>query len=134
MKESKDMNKTNKKSKKLINSFKYAICGIITGFKEEQNMKIHTLAVIIVITLGIALKISKTEWIICLILFGIVISAELLNTAIETVVDIAMPKINEKAKIAKDVSAGAVLIQAIISAIIGIIIFAPKIVAILIHQ
>lgn len=128
------MNKTNKKSKKLINSFKYAICGIITGFKEEQNMKIHTLAVIIVITLGIALKISKTEWIICLILFGIVISAELLNTAIETVVDIAMPKINEKAKIAKDVSAGAVLIQAIISAIIGIIIFAPKIVAILIHQ
>ncbi|MCI8700353.1 MAG: diacylglycerol kinase family protein [Clostridia bacterium] len=128
------MDKTNKKSKKLINSFKYAICGIVTGFKEEQNMKIHALAVVIVIILGIALNISKIEWIICLISFGIVISAELLNTAIETVVDIAMPHINEKAKIAKDVSAGAVLIQAIISAIIGINIFAPKIIAILIHQ
>lgn len=127
------MNKIKKEPKKIVNSFKYAICGIITGFKEERNMKIHTLAVIIVVILGITLKISKTEWIICLILFGIVISAELFNTAIETVVDIAMPEINEKAKIAKDVSAGAVLIQAIISAIIGIIIFAPKIIAILIH-
>lgn len=114
-------------TKKIVNSFKYAIRGIITGFKEERNMKIHILAVVIVVILGIVLKISKTEWIICLILFGAVISAELFNTAIETVVDIAMPEINEKARIAKDVSAGAVLIQAIISAIIGIIIFAPKI-------
>lgn len=121
------------KPKKIVNSFKYAICGIITGFKEEKNMKIHVLAVIIVIILGITLKINKTEWIICLILFGIVISAELFNTAIETVVDIAMPEINEKAKIAKDVSAGAVLIQAIIAAIIGIIIFAPKIISVLIN-
>lgn len=126
------MSKIKEEPKKIVDSFKYAICGIITGFKEERNMKIHTLAVIIVVILGITLKISKTEWIICLMLFGIVISAELFNTAIETVVDIAMPEINEKAKIAKDVSAGAVLIQAIISAIIGIIIFAPKIIAILI--
>jgi diacylglycerol kinase len=121
------MNKIKNEPKKIVNSFKYAIRGIITGFKEERNMKIHILAVVIVVILGIVLKISKTEWIICLILFGAVISAELFNTAIETVVDIAMPEINEKARIAKDVSAGAVLIQAIISAIIGIIIFAPKI-------
>ncbi|MCI8587297.1 MAG: diacylglycerol kinase family protein [Clostridia bacterium] len=123
------MNKIKNEPKKIVNSFKYAISGIITGFKEERNMKIHILAVVIVVILGIVLKISKTEWIICLILFGVVISAELFNTAIETVVDIAMPEINEKARIAKDVSAGAVLIQAIISAIIGIIIFAPKIVS-----
>ena len=121
------MNKIKNEPNKIVNSFKYAIRGIITGFKEERNMKIHILAVVIVVILGIVLKISKTEWIICLILFGAVISAELFNTAIETVVDIAMPEINEKARIAKDVSAGAVLIQAIISAIIGIIIFAPKI-------
>ena len=121
------MNKIKNEPKKIVNSFKYAIRGIITGSKEERNMKIHILAVVIVVILGIVLKISKTEWIICLILFGAVISAELFNTAIETVVDIAMPEINEKARIAKDVSAGAVLIQAIISAIIGIIIFAPKI-------
>lgn len=82
---------------------------------------------ILVIIAGIILKISKIEWIICIILFGIVISAEMFNTAIEQTVDIAMPEKNEKAKIAKDVSAGAVLIVAIASAIIGLIIFIPKI-------
>lgn len=114
--------------KKLISSFKYAINGINTAFKEEQNMKIHVLAISVVIVLGVILKISKIEWIICLILFGMVVSAELFNTAIETTVDLAMPEKNEKAKIAKDVSAGAVLITAITAAIIGIIIFIPKII------
>ena len=82
---------------------------------------------IFVIIMGIILKISTTEWCICIILFGLVISLELLNTAIETVVDIAMPEINEKAKKAKDISAGAVLIVAIGAAIIGLMIFIPKI-------
>ena len=113
--------------KKLIYSFKYAFEGIITGLKKEQNMKIHFIIMILVIIAGIILKISKTEWIICIILFGIVISAEMFNTAIEQTVDIAMPEKNEKAKIEKDVSAGAVLIVAISSAIIGLIIFIPKI-------
>lgn len=87
---------------KLIHSFKYAFEGIITGLKKEQNMKIHFIIMILVIIAGIILKISKIEWIICIILFGIVISAEMFNTAIEQTVDIAMPEKNEKAKIAKD--------------------------------
>ena len=82
---------------------------------------------ILVIIFGIFLKINVTEWCICIILFGFVISLELVNTAIETVVDIAMPEKNEKAKKAKDISASAVLISAICSAIIGLIIFIPKI-------
>ena len=114
---------------KLIHSFKYAFEGIITGLKKEQNMKIHFIIMILVIIAGIILKISKIEWIICIILFGI--SAEMFNTAIEQTVDIAMPEKNEKAKIAKDVSAGAVLIVAIASAIIGLIIFIPKIINII---
>lgn len=113
--------------KKIVNSFKYAIQGIISSFKSERNMKIHVLFMILVIIAGILLKISKVEWIICIILFAMVIGAEMFNTAIETVVDIAMPEKNEKAKIAKDVSAGAVLIMAIAAAIIGVIIFLPKI-------
>ena len=117
--------------KKLIKSFKYAFEGIITGFKQEQNMKIHVIIMIIVIILGVILKINKLEWIICIVLFGLVISAELFNTAIEQTVNIAMPEINEKAKIAKDVSAGAVLVTAISSAIIGLIIFIPKIINLL---
>ena len=114
------------KSKNVITSFKYAFQGVFSAIKTERNLKIHISIMILVIIAGIFLKISKMEWIICIILFGIVISAEMFNTAIEQTVDIAMPEKNEKAKIAKDVSAGAVLIVAIASAIIGLIIFIPK--------
>ena len=115
------------KSKKLINSFKYAFEGVISSFKTERNMKIHIFVMILVITAGILLKINRYEWIICVLCFAMVIGGELLNTAIETVVDIAMPYKNEKAKNAKDVSAGAVLVFAIGAAICGLIIFVPKI-------
>lgn len=127
----KQKRKLKVKTKKLINSFKYAIEGIIASFKTERNMKLHILAMILVILLGIIVKLSKLEWIICIILFAIVIAGELFNTAIETTVDIAMPYRNEKAKLAKDISAGAVLIIAIASLIIGGIIFIPKILMIL---
>lgn len=113
--------------KKLLKSFKYAFDGIFTGIKEEQNMKIHIAIMILVIIFGIMLKISKMEWIICIILFGLVISMELINTAIENTVDLVTKEKNEQAKIAKDVAAGAVLVSAIASAIIGLIIFVPKI-------
>lgn len=119
------------KSKNVINSFKYAFQGVFSAIKTERNLKIHISIMILVIIAGIFLKISKMEWIICIILFGLVIGGEMLNSAIETVVDIAMPEINPKAKFAKDVAAGAVLIFAISSAIIGLIIFIPKIIAIL---
>lgn len=113
--------------KKLINSFKYAFSGIASAFKTERNMKIHVLAVVLVTLAGFLFKISKMEWIICIILFGMVISLELANTAIETTVDIAMPERNEKAKLAKDISAGAVLVCAFVSVIVGLMIFVPKI-------
>ena len=114
------------KTKKLANSFKYAIQGILQSFKTEQNMKIHFLIMIMVIVLGFWLKISKEEWIVCIILFGAVISGELFNTAIETTVDIAMPYKDKRAKKAKDISASAVLVLALSATIIGLIIFIPK--------
>ena len=113
--------------KKLLKSFKYAFEGIFTGIKEEQNMKIHITIMILVIIFGIVLKISKIEWITCILLFGLVISMELINTAIENTVDLITKEKNEQAKIAKDVAAGAVLVSAIVSVIIGLIIFVPKI-------
>ena len=121
-----------RKMKKIRDSFKYAIEGIWTSFKTERNMKIHIFIMILAIIAGIILKINKSEWIICIILFAIVIGSELFNTSIETIVDMVMPEKNEKAKIAKDVSAGAVLVVAIGAAIIGLIIFAPRILNILI--
>ena len=115
------------KTKKLINSFKYAGEGIVSSFKSERNMKIHIFIMLLVVLFGILLKLSKLEWIICVMLFSIVICGELFNTAIETIVDMVSPQKNEKAKIAKDVSAGAVLVVAIGAAIVGGIIFIPKI-------
>ena len=65
-----------RKMKKIRNSFKYAIEGIWTSFKTERNMKIHIFIMILVIIAGIILKINKSEWIICIILFAIVIGSE----------------------------------------------------------
>lgn len=123
------MERKNKKS--IIKSFKYAIEGIYTGIKEEKNMKIHIFIMILVIIFGIVMKISKIEWIICIIQFGFVISLELVNTAIESTVDLITLEKNPQAKIAKDVAAGSVLVTAITSTIIGLIIFIPKIIMIL---
>lgn len=122
-----EMVKLRKKRKKLRNSFKYAFEGIGEALKTEQNLKIHFFIMIAVITAGLVFKINAMEWIACVILFGLVISLELINTAIETTVDIAMPEKNEKAKLAKDVAAGAVLISAIMAIVVGLIIFLPKI-------
>lgn len=114
--------------KKLINSFKYAIEGIISSFKTERNMKIHVLAMIVIIALGLFFKLNKVEWCFIIIAIASVISAELFNTAIETVVDMVSPERNPKAKLAKDIAAGAVLVVAIGAAIIGFIIFGPQII------
>ena len=127
MKNKRKIVELRKKRKKLRNSFKYAFEGIGEAWKTEQNLKIHFIIMTLVIIAGIIFNISAMEWIVCLLLFAIVISLELINTAIETTVDIAMPDINEKAKYAKDIAAGAVLFSAIISIIVGLIIFLPKI-------
>lgn len=83
---------------------------------------------ILVIILGIIVHLKAWEWIVCVFLFALVISLELVNTAIENAVDLAMPEKHPKAKVAKDVSAAAVLISAIASVIIGLIVFLPKII------
>lgn len=116
------------KNKKLVNSFKYAFNGIYSAFKTERNMKIHVSIMLIIIVAGFFLKLKMWEWLVCIICFATVIGGELFNTAIETVVDMVMPDINIKAKKAKDISAGAVLIFAIGSAIVGLLIFIPKII------
>lgn len=112
----------------LINSFKYAIEGIIANLKTERNLIIHFITTIIVIIVGFVLKISLYEWIACIIVFGLVISLELMNTSFEKLVDLCMPDINPKAKFIKDTAAASVFVSAIIAVIIGIIIFLPKVI------
>ena len=114
--------------KRLKNSFQYAWQGILQAYKGEQNLKIHTFIAILVIVFGFFLKISYTEWLVCLILIGLVLMAEFFNTAVEYVVDLASPSVHPLAKAAKDTASAGVLMMAIISAVIGLVIFVPKII------
>ena len=111
---------------KLIKSFGYAFRGLADLIKSEQNAKIHLLITILVITAGFIFKINATEWCIVLLCIAIVFSTEALNTSVEKIIDHLFKDKNETARIVKDISAGAVLICAMISVICGLIIFLPK--------
>lgn len=118
-----------KKKAPLARSFGYAFEGIWTGIRKERNMKIHCLAVILVTAAGTFLGLSAVEWCICLLLFALVISLELVNTAVEAAVDLATEEQKPLAKTAKDTAAGAVLFSAIVAVIVGCIIFIPHLLA-----
>lgn len=115
-------------AKRLGRSFKAAFEGIACTYKKEQNIKIHTIVSIVVVLGGILFNINYIEWLVCLVLIGFVLMAEFFNTAIEYVVDLASPNIHPLAKAAKDTASAGVLMMAIISAIIGCVIFVPKII------
>lgn len=108
-----------------ILSFKYALQGIISAIKEEPNLKIHFAIAVLVLGLSFSLQISRQDWISVILLIGFVFAVELTNTAIEAVVDAFTDKEHPGAKLAKDISAGAVLIAALTAAITGILIFTP---------
>ncbi|WP_126344103.1 diacylglycerol kinase [Kurthia zopfii] len=110
---------------KFIRSFKYALEGILSAMKE-QNFKFHLLAVVIVIIASVWTGISMVEWLVVISIMTLVLSLEMMNSAIEKVVDLVTTEIHPLAKLAKDLAAGAVLIAAIASVIIGCIIFLPK--------
>lgn len=107
-------------------SLGHAIDGIIYAFTVEQNMFLHTMVMIIVIGCGIFFEISVVEWLFCLIMFGLVLATELINTSIEAVVDLITKDYHVLAKVAKDTAAGAVLVFALTAAAGGMIIFLPK--------
>lgn len=109
-----------------LKSVGYALEGITLFFKTQHNALIQAIAAIIVIVLGFIWEVNASEW--CLLIFAIalVFIAEMLNTAIEFLTDLASPDIHPQAKKVKDVAAAAVLIAAIAAAIVGAIIFLPK--------
>lgn len=114
------------KNKNFLNAFKNSINGIKSTFNSGRNFKIQLVFAIIAITASIFFKISFIEWSIVLILIFLVLFAEMINTGIETIVDMITKEYDENAKKAKDISAGAVTICAICSVIVGLIIFIPK--------
>lgn len=119
--------KTKWHNKDFFKSFKFASSGIWYTISTQRNLKIQILFALLVIIFGIFLKISIMEWALIIFAIMFVVFAEMINTAIESTVDLYTEEVNEKAKIAKDVAAGAVLIASINSVAIGSLIFGNKI-------
>ena len=114
--------------KKLAKSFDYAIQGIHYAFRNQQNVRIHVLAAFLVIGAGIFFKLNPFEMGIVAVMILLVLVTEMINTAIEMMVDLITKEHREEAKIAKDVASGMVLVTALGSIIVGILIFLPYII------
>ncbi len=110
-----------------ITSFSFAFEGIKTAFGREPNFKIHVVIASLTLVMAALLGFGSLEWLILLFTISLVLILELINTALEAIVNLVSPEIKEEARIAKDVSAGAVLISAITAIIVAFILFFPKI-------
>ncbi|MBQ7097172.1 MAG: diacylglycerol kinase [Clostridia bacterium] len=106
--------------------FKNAFCGICHAVRCERNFRVHIVAVLTVIYFGCVFGITKTQWAILALVMGAVPAAELVNTAIEAVVDRLAPEKCVQARIAKDCAAGAVLVLAVFAVIIAGIVFSER--------
>ena len=113
---------------RFLRSFKYSVEGLVYAYKYEQSMLIHVIATIAVIIANIVLRISAVEWLITFIAIGMVLAAELINTAIEAVVDLVTLEIHPLAKIAKDCGSAATFVLAMMAGVIGFAIYLPYIV------
>lgn len=115
--------------RKRLRSFKFAGNGIRLLITREHNAWIHCFAAVCVIIAGCWLGLSSAEWIAVVFAIAMVLAAEAVNSSIEALADLVSPDYNEAIKRTKDLAAGAVLILAIGAAIVGLIIFVPKIIA-----
>jgi diacylglycerol kinase len=112
---------------RLVKSFKYAWNGILYCFHTQPNFRIHIVGFIFMLASAYYFRFEKMEWIVCLILSTLVFFAELVNTAIESVVDLSTTEFSELAKVAKDCAAGAVLVLALMAVCVWSIIVVGKI-------
>lgn len=112
---------------RFLKSFLFALNGLRDAIRHEKNFQIQCIVALLVIIAGIFFSISAAQWIAILICIAMVLSFEIMNSAIEKLCDFVCPSINPAIKKIKDLSAGAVLLSAIISFIVGCIIFIPKI-------
>ena len=117
--------------KKFIESLENALRGLLLALKDEQNLKIHTVAALLILVLGLIVELTSTEWMLILLCIGSVFNLELVNTAIEELCNLIQPNYHKSIGKIKDISAGAVLASALISAVIGISIFVPHFLRIL---
>jgi len=115
----------------ITRSFGFAFSGLKTAFKKEPNFRLHLITTLLVVISAYLLKFNLLEWLILTLTIFLVIIFELINTALEALVDLVSSEIKPEAKIAKDVSAAAVLLTALFAIIVGTILFLPKLVNLL---
>lgn len=110
-------------------SFSFALEGIAHAFRTQRNFKVHVSIALAVVIAGVALGISAEQWAILVVTIALVLQAELVNTALEAVVDHVAPEFHALAKVAKDCAAGAVFVCALTAVIVGLLILGPKLIA-----
>jgi len=120
--------KGKKKKRTFLDSVKNCLDGINYTLNHENNFKREMIIGILVVIASAVLKISILEWVIVILLINFVLVCELINTALEKAVDLYTKEFNETAKIVKDVAGASVFVMSIFSAVIGIIIFLPKVI------
>ncbi|MDY7075360.1 MAG: diacylglycerol kinase family protein [Chloroflexota bacterium] len=113
------------RSRNILQSFHFAFSGLWYALRTQRNTRIHLTIAIAVIVLGVWLGLSLTQWAVLTLTVGFVLVSEMLNTVTETLVDLVSPDYHPLAKIVKDVTAGAVLLAAIISVIVGLLVLGP---------
>ena len=121
-----DIRKEREHDRRLVESFNYAIEGLMSALQNEKHMKFHTLSAILIVILAILTNASKVEILLVSISVAFVIITELINTAVEALVDLISPERHPLAKLAKDVAAGAVLVAAINAVCVGYLLFYDK--------
>jgi diacylglycerol kinase len=120
-----------RRAESLFDSFRYATAGLRYLIRTQRNARVQSGIAIVTVALAAALRVSRVEWAILTLLIALVLTLEALNTAIEATVDLVTSDFHPLAKIAKDTAAGAVWLMALASVVIGVIIFLPRLIALL---
>jgi len=113
------------RSRNLLQSFRYAFAGLRYALRTQRNTRIHMTIAAAAVAVGLWLGLSLTQWAVLALTIGFVLVGEMLNTVVETVVDLLSPGYHPLAKVVKDVAAGAVLLTALISVVVGLLVLGP---------
>jgi diacylglycerol kinase len=119
------------KSPSLLASFRFAVQGISYAFRTQRNFKVHCGVTLAVTIAGLAVGLSPGQWATLAVVAGLVFQAELMNTALEAVVDHVSPEFHALAKVAKDCAAGAVFLTALCAVVVGILVLGPPLIGVL---
>lgn len=113
------------RSRNLLDSFRVAFSGLWYALRTQRNTRIHLAIAAAVVGLGLWLDLAPIQWAVLVLTIGVVLVSEMLNTLAETLVDLVSPGYHPLAKVVKDVTAGAVLLAAIISIAVGLLVLGP---------